>query len=246
MSRKLQFAQVLVFVMVVAFLSFIGGFIFFNFYLMPRVVGKGQEITVPDLHNKLPKEVVADVEKLELTLKMIGEVPDTSVAKGRIAMQKPRAGDQVKPGRTIQIWVSEGIQAVGSVHLTGVSYRQAELELGQKNLLIGEHSRSYSKNAQNDMIINTDPPLTEELFPGETLDLLVSLGERPTTYIMPNIVGKQFADVKRNLQQFGLIVPEPRYKYNPQAMVGQVLGQEPEPGNAIQKGATVYLEVNGG
>ncbi len=246
MNGKLHFAKILVIVMAIAFVSFIFGFIAFNLYVMPMVVEQGKVVIVPNLRGLGQEDVQPSLDSLSLKLKVAGQYPDSLIGKGLILNQRPQAGEQIKSGRTIDVWLSSGQQAIGEVALTGNSTREAEYMLNEKHLQIQERIYTYSGTAKAEMVIGTDPSSDESLYRGQDVDLLISKGARTQTYLMPDLIGRQHEDVRRLLQQFGLKVSEPRVTPDPQTMVGQIITQEPQPGCQIKRGDTVLLSISGG
>ncbi|OQY28404.1 MAG: hypothetical protein B6244_07330 [Candidatus Cloacimonetes bacterium 4572_55] len=242
-KNKMQFATILAIVMAIALLSFVGGFVIFNVIVMHSIVAKGNEIMVPDLRGKFPARAEEEIREIGLKIEVVGYQADTSVEKGFILNQKPQAGEVIKPGRKILVYLSSGREVVNDLKLVNRSIREAELKFEENGITIDQIFRTYS-NTGVDLVIDTYPPPTIKLFSGQSADLLVSLGKHPKVYIMPNLVGKQYVYMKQKLEQFGSIVPEPVYRRDSRAIVGQILSQKPLAGSQIQRGEIVYLNVN--
>ena len=246
MSTKIQFATVLIVVMGISLVAFLGGFVVFNYYVMPKVTRQGEEIPVPDLRGLTEDEALATLKKMDLRLEVTDEVPDSTYDNGQVAVQHPESGDMVKSNRLIQVVLSLGLERVGELQLSNISQRQATIMLNNKNIYVSGQSRTYSSHFSNDQVINSDPMIVSRIAASGKVDILTSLGEQPQQFFMPNLTGKQESDVRRWLQSFGIIVASPRYKYDAQSVVGHVLEQDPPAGHSIKKGDMVRLVVSGG
>lgn len=100
------------------------------------------------------------------------------------------------------------------------------------------------------LIIRTDPPAGEKLAEDKTLTLLVSSGPAPR--VIPDMVGKPFAEVKDRLEQAGLVVERDEDAFDESIPKGSVLKftVPDSPGSAVgstvNKGTTLVLTVSAG
>lgn len=246
MSSRIQFATVLIIVMGISLVAFIGGFILFNYYVMPSVTRQGEEFPIPELRGLTESEAQEVADRLNFRIEVTEEVTDSVYTRGQIALQWPDPGNLVKPGRLVQVAISRGIQIITELSVNDMSQRQARILLNEKNIVISEQSRVYSDQFENDLVINSDPVDVTQIVERGQLSLLTSLGHAPELYLMPAIIGLPEVDARRRLQSFGIVVAAPRYQYDPQAVVGQVIEQDPPAGFTVKKGDTVQLTVNGG
>ena len=91
-------------------------------------------------------------------------------------------------------------------------------------------------------MISTDPKAGTQLKKGDTVTVVVSKGKAPIQ--VPNVVGQNINDVRRQLQGLGLSVNE-RYKDSDQP-ADTVIAQTPAPGSGAAPNATVTLDVSKG
>ena len=74
---------------------------------------------------------------------------------------------------------------------------------------------------------------------GTVVNLLVSLGPRPQSYLLPDLIGKDVQDVARGLREEGFLV-EVR-EGGPKQRPGLVSAQEPASGHRVSPRDSVVL-----
>ncbi len=148
-------------------------FIIFNFFLMPWVVRKGQEVIVPSV-------VGLNVDSAAVLLKDKGLVPivDTlipsaDVPAGSVLEQDPASDYRVKKGRRVFLKVSAGITLVQVPDLIGKPRDKAESilkDLGFEVKVEYVESEEY----ESDIVLEMSPPPGKEIPKGSVVILYVS------------------------------------------------------------------------
>lgn len=92
-------------------------------------------------------------------------------------------------------------------------------------------------------VLGTDPPAGATVRAAEQVVLLVSTGPARTT--APDVAGMTEEDARARLEEAGLTVGS-RSQVPDDAAPGTVVGQHPEPGEAVAEGSAVDLAVSGG
>ncbi len=92
-------------------------------------------------------------------------------------------------------------------------------------------------------VLGTDPPAGATVRAAEQVVLLVSTGPARTT--APDVAGMTEEDARARLEEAGLTVGS-RNQVPDDADPGTVVGQHPEPGEAVAEGSAVDLAVSGG
>ncbi|MEX5256241.1 protein kinase domain-containing protein [Kocuria arenosa] len=92
-------------------------------------------------------------------------------------------------------------------------------------------------------VLGTDPPAGATVRAAEQVVLLVSTGPARTT--APDVAGMTEEDARARLEEAGLTVGS-RSEVSDDAAPGTVVGQHPEPGEAVAEGSAMDLAVSGG
>lgn len=215
-------------------------------YFTTGIIVRGKpEVVVPDLTGSDTGSALNELADLGLNLKVQGFDNSSKIAKDRIIDQDPLPGMKVKSGREIRVVLSKGPRARIVPELKGLSLEQAKSILLQSEIELGQISYAYSEEGQEaDRVLAQAPAPSTEVGREGKVDLLVSLGPRPTALILPDFTGQNYNQVLLKLEQAGLKAGPPRYDYRPNWPAGAVLLQDPAAGSRIVPGTVVTLTVN--
>ncbi len=197
---------------------------------MPNLVGENYPAAESALHAKHLAAMVADHAYSDLPV-------------GSVVRQSPAAGTQLKIGQLAQVVLSLGPQKVTVPNLVDRALPAARLELLTSGLQLGEVSYLYEPGEPADVVIQQDP------LPGETgissprVSLLVSLGPRPSSFLMPNLVNLPAAQASKQLTTVGLPAPQVTPIVSPGSIPGSVVGQTPAAGARVDATTPVTLQV---
>lgn len=161
--------------------------------------------------------------------------------KGTVLDQNPPANTREMGGSTVTLAVSGG-QRMGTVpNLIGLSRPDAERMLEQVGFDVGEVTEQPSAQPRGEVVDARPRPGTQTAIPGP-IALVLSGG--PNVVLVPDVVGKSFADSRQLLQQIGLALGEVSAE-NGGAPDGAalVLSQSPAAGSSVAAGSRITLRV---
>ena len=218
------------------------GFLLFDSVLMPRLLGHGDEVAVPDIVGRTLAAARSMLEEEGLAAGAIEEGWSGVYPDGYVIAQAPPALSQVKRGREVKLTVSIGREGQEVPDLVGAGYREAQVALARAGLRVGRLAYSYSPAVAKDAVAATDPEPRTQVEPGSRIDLLVSLGPRPDTYLLPDLRGRPVEEVRAFFARAGIrVVERPRESHG--APPGQVLEQAPAAGHRIRSGELLEVVV---
>ncbi len=212
--------------------------------IMPVVVHWGEACAVPDLTDLSLKEAEAILKRKGLNLQVTSEMHDPTKPPGTILSQIPNPETRVREGRTVKITVSKGGKTVLVPKLEGVSMRQAELLLIHEGLELGDISWIPSDSFPEDVVIASTPSSETSVPLGMSINLRVSLGIRPDTVVVPDLLGMNLEESKKLLREIGLQLGRTKLKVDNDFLPGTILRQSLKPGEKIERGSTINLEVS--
>lgn len=221
--------------------AFIVLFIIIDNFIMPWYVSS-PEMTVPDV---IGKEETNAIEILNDS-GFDAVVSDTSygvqMAKGKIFLQRPKAGEIVKQGRTIYLFLSGGERVVNVPSLKGKSITDAKFSLERVGLKLGQIDRVAS-NQPEDMIFDQQFAAGTPLKQGESVGITVSAGRGGGSIVVPNLIGKSLSDAESIIKDSSLVVGKINYQASSTLLPNTVLDQYPSGGNRLNPGDAVDLFV---
>ena len=224
----------------------------------------GREVAIPNLVGLSPFEAERASVALGLQVVIERQFYSAAVPEGKIMTQVPPAGTKVRRGWSIRVAQSLGPQRVAIPDVTGGSERVAELNIRRRGLSVGSVAHLNMEAAPQDRVIAQNPLGNASGVSAPKIDLLVSDGPEPESYVMPNLTGQPLGSATMTLQDAGMRVgkvslaaspapvlsggaqavptPTPSIGYAPSA-ASVIVSQTPAPGQRIASGAAVNFEV---
>ncbi len=217
----------------------------------------GREVAIPKLVGMSPFEAerAGAASGLQVVTERQFYSPD--IPEGRIMTQVPPPGTKVRRGWSIRVAQSLGPQRVAIPDVTGGSERVAELNIRRRGLSLGSVAHVSLPDAPLDQVISQSPPPNASGVSAPKINLLVSDGPEPPTYVMPNLTGQPLGSAMLALQDAGIkagkvSVLRPPLPGEPQAApvavseptaASMIMTQTPAPGQKITAGSAVNFEV---
>jgi eukaryotic-like serine/threonine-protein kinase len=214
-------------------------------YMTLTLIIKSEDtVIVPEL---IGKDVVSALERLtelELNAKVKGSEYSTEFPKNHVVFQDPQPGSEIKKDRDVRIIISKGPKTVLIPNLVSLPVSQAEMILEENGLSPGQLSRTYSKAFEKDHVIAQLPSSGIRTERGSTVDLLLSLGQRPEAYLMPDLKGLTLDEFLLKIENTKLSVGEIRPRFQSEAPRDVIVSQDPPAGYRVVEGNPVQVAVN--
>jgi beta-lactam-binding protein with PASTA domain len=225
------------------FLTVLGGFFMLAFWLM-FFRGLEQEFqsasrVIPGLVGKPLSDAEAITRSKGLGVHIHDRLASATIPAGVIISQEPPADTPAREAQLIQIVVSAGKAVVVMPAVAGLNRPDAEAQLANRGLKIGQVSLLYSQ-AQEGKVVAQFPVPGASLIEGEKVALLV--GKTPLTarYLMPELIGRSTDAVRQFFSARGF----PVKIEGPGS--GVVRKQFPPAGAPLLAGSQVVLESSAG
>ena len=194
--------------------------------------------TVPAVTGTDPTAAGAALKHVRLagSVTLTPEYSET-VAKGLITRSDPPAGRKLKPGTTVQLFVSKGRRPVAVQYVSGKPYSVAKGTLEKAGFTV-RPTFVFSDTVDKDLVI-AQRPKSGTAVRGSAISLTVSKG--PDVVSVPNVILDSPESAKRKLEAAGFVAQRQ------DAFLGtgsRVYNTDPGPGSKRKRGSTVrYLVV---
>jgi len=211
-----------------------------NLLVMPLVVRKGWEVTVPDLVGLSRLDAERELARVGLELGSVRVVSSTVAAAGHIVSQTPRPGRRVKRSRSVDIDVAGDNSRVTVPEVIGLPTAKAMAVLELAGLSVARIESLRSPGIPSGQVVRVVPP------PGAAATretkVVIAVSTRTGVFPMPSLVGMDKETAQGIVVSQGLVVGSVKPAVSSER-IGSVLFQFPEEGTAVSEGDTVSLIV---
>lgn len=166
-------------------------------------------------------------------------VYDETVPANHVVRQEPAAGSLLKEGRRVRVTLSLGPRNFYVPRVVGQPATTAQVKLQEAGLGPGDVVYAPSVLVPENHVVDQEPP---RILPGREarVNLLVSSGALPSTYVMPNLIGRPGGRARGFFErnEFRVKVEVEPYEGVPS---GTVIRQRPAAGKPLRDGDAVWL-----
>lgn len=207
-----------------------------------RFAIQGREVAMPDVAGKKTIEAQLLLQGrgvgMRIEDRIYGALPADTIVR-----QSPPPGMRVKIGQFAHVVVSLGPQRATIPQLQDRSLRAARIELLRSGLQTGEVSSLYLPGWQEATVIEQIPKPGSADATSPHVDLLVALGPRPPSYVMPDLTGISLNEAFNRLHGTGLRVSKFTQVTTLGATHGTVVAQTPARGSRADSNSQIELQV---
>lgn len=216
----------------------------FDQVIMPMYTKHGKEYELPDVTEQPLSEAI-ELLKEDGFIPVVKEsVYDANYAPGVVIRQNPSPYTLVKKGRRIYLVVSIGEKPVYMPNLIGLTPKDAEFRIKEEGLQLNRIIYEFSEFYPNGVVINQSIPAGDQVERNQRVNITVSLGAPPSKQKVPNLVGKSFTRVKKELELLGIDDITTQLQYRPDLVPGTVIRQSVSPGTPIEQVESIRLIVS--
>lgn len=198
-----------------------------------RLSIRGRQESMPQLVGAPFEAAQGVVSELGLVLKVEDKVFSGRYAPDQIVSQQPPPGTRIKVGQHVHVLVSLGPPRVAVPNLMGSSLRAAQISTIQRGLSVGNVASLPWPGTEADQVVAQDPPPAAPDVRNPAINLLVSQGDPPASFLCPSFVGQPLAKVRHELEKANLRIGGVTPITTDAAPKGSILFQSPAPGSRI-------------
>ncbi len=203
---------------------------------------RGQVAYVPTLTGKSLSEATQTGSAMGFHVDVRSSIVTEDVPTNTVINQDPQSGTQGYVGDTIYVDVSAGPATIEAPELIGRTLSDALVILEEWELEVESITYDPTSDAPSGQIIDQLPEAGTELYAGDAVQLFVS-GTQEDHTILSKVTGLPLADAVNRLKNDGFSRIFVRLEESDE-LPGEVLRQEPAPGELTAGDATVDLWVS--
>ena len=194
--------------------------LFLIYLLLDPLTRHGKNSTVPNVTGKSFDEAKQILSNAGFDIEIQDSIYIDSSAKGSVLKQIPEGDAEVKINRKVYLTVNRYVPPeVEMPNLIGFSFRNAEMQLKNMGLRIGDTSfrPDFARNSVLEQRFNgsTITPGTK-IQQGSSIDLILGDGVGDVEFAIPNLIGMTYGSAKSLLESNGLsfavVLPDPGVK----------------------------------
>ena len=202
---------------------------------------------VPEVEGLTLASAEARLRERALTMdREAGERYDDEVPAGHVLRQSPAPGALVKRGGRVEVAVSLGPQVVAVPDLAGAALPAAQVTLAAAGLSVGRTLGVYSSGGQPGTVVDQSPKPGERAGAAATVDLLLSSGDPAAVFVMPDLVYRDYEQVRRFFERRGFRLGSVKFETYEGIGAGVVLRQFPLAGHPLSRREVISLVVASG
>ncbi|GAA4500270.1 Stk1 family PASTA domain-containing Ser/Thr kinase [Actinoallomurus oryzae] len=201
----------------------------------------GNTERVPKLVGLSEEQARVEAAKLGLKVKRGDSRYDQKIPKDRVVDVQPKVGTEVKKGTLLTLVFSKGKKPVDIPDVHNMPLDQAKQRLQSVGLQPGDQVQQDSTTIPRGYVIKTRPAAGTSQNPDDPVTLVVSSGIK-----MPNLVNMRRDQANAALSKLGLNVQWQEQDPAPNQPENIVVGQNPPPGQQVNRGDSVQVTVTKG
>jgi beta-lactam-binding protein with PASTA domain len=225
--------------------AFALGYLVVDRIVMPKLVGLGNELNVPDVTGKTLEEAKNLLQETGLRCNVSEQRYDEVVPLGFVISQIPMPSQKIKENGLVNLITSLGQEKVIIPRLVDLNIVQAKSLLERLGLRAGRIDTVYSDSIRGGRVVSTDPMPDSTVYRGTRVNMVVS-GSTAMYFTMPDFLGKTFESVKDSILSLGLEIGDVTLLETSDSRKGVILLQSPPAGMTVKRGDRVVLRVTAG
>ena len=169
---------------------------------------------------------------------------DDEVPAGRVVVHAPGPRTLVKRGSAVSVALSLGPQVVMVPDLAGQNAQAAQVTLAAAGLSVGRVLSVASDRAEPGEVVDQHPRPGTGTAPNSMVDLLVCRFARGETYVMPDLVYRNYEEMRRFFEQRNFRLGSVKFEVYEGIPEGVILRQFPLAGHPLRRQDAISLVVS--
>lgn len=214
------------------------------YFTLSFIIKHEKRVIVPNLVGKNVVNALLLLSDLSLNTKVKGAEFSTQFPAHHVIYQDPPPGTEIKKDRSVRIVISKGTQTVTAPNLVGLRQPQAQIILEENGLILGNTAYTYADHMESDIILAQSLPSGTLLDRSASMNILISLGRRPISLLMPDLSGQSVEEAIFIIERGGLTLGKIKTVFNETLPFDRIVDQTPLKGHRAIQGEPVNIVIN--
>jgi len=206
------------------------GLIIFDLLLLPLITKSKNNLYLPDVKNTNIFYAEKKLLDLGFNVEIIKSKYFDNIEPNTVINMSPRAFTKVKVGRLIKLTTSGEKEIIELKDYIGTSLTNAKLSLKRIGILIDTIMYEYNNDINKNYITSQFPSKGKNLYTNDKITFIVSLGQPPNHYTVPNLINMSLSKAKEHISKSGLLLGNVEYEFNDKFLSNTILEQSITPG----------------
>ena len=211
--------------------------------IMPYLVDV-PSVKIPRLQELDSAKAAERLEQWGLKMAIGDSLHHKSIARGAVIDQTPQAGQRVKRGRRITVTLSRGPRYYPAPNLSGVSLREAHLQLESNQLQAGEILYISSDDIPQTAVIDQSPAAGTLLARGSSVDLRISNGPLSALKRVTDLTRIAIDAAEDTLRKYEMQLGRIESRIDNNSPPGTILSQIPAANSQAPRNSRINLSVS--
>ncbi|MEU6403926.1 Stk1 family PASTA domain-containing Ser/Thr kinase [Streptomyces sp. NPDC046985] len=227
--------------LVVAGVLVLIGAILIGRYVVAGGGGPGDSaVSVPDFVDQTRVDARSQADNVGLKLTFTEKTCENE-PKGKVCSQDPAKGGSVKKGTVVNLVLSTGAPKVAVPSVLGLSLDDAKAKLQGDDYQFKVEPRYRESTEDPNTVLEQSPVNGKEVQKGSTITLVVAKAAEKAT--VPQVTGADCNSAKQQMQANNLVGECTDVDNSDPNQAGKVLQTVPGPGQQVDKGSKVTIQV---
>ena len=210
---------------------------------------KNSDIRIPDVTNLSEKKARNKLESVGLKVGKIKHRNSDSIDRGKVIETAPVAGSEIKRGRYIDLYISDGAGMVQVPDVTGDEYGIAVQKLEKLGFEVIRENQ-FSSSVPPDHVISQSVAADVEVKPEQTtITLVISKGKNPRSkhhmIKLPDLKDYSLKQAQEFAHKHGLTL-QVSSAYSSKVKKGMIISMSPAAGTQVPRGSIISVNVSEG
>ena len=198
-------------------------YIIIDFIILPVLANNKKELYLEDVRGLDVKDAMRQLDVFEIDI--YNEKFTTGMLPGTVIDMSPKPFSYIKEGKVIKLSVVSNPESYIVENYINKSFRDINLLLDRKSVSIDTLIYEFSNNIKKGHIIDQYPKKSDTLLHDQKITLIISQGNHPNYYLVPNLINLSLDKAKKRISKSGLILGKIKYEFDENYLNNTVLEQ---------------------
>ena len=198
-------------------------YIIIDFIILPVLANNKKELYLEDVRGLDIKDAMRQLDVFEIDI--YNEKFTTGMLPGSVIDMSPKPFSYIKEGKVIKLSVVSNPESYIVENYINKSFRDINLLLDRQSVSIDTLIYEFSNNIKKGHIIDQYPKTSDTLRHDQKITLIISQGNHPNYYLVPNLINLSLDKAKKRISKSGLILGKIKYEFDENYLNNTVLEQ---------------------